>query len=237
MKAFADTESPEGGDHDIYFNRGIAASQAYVRRFGDKKPDEVPNRKAYEWLSRGLNEALEGFLESCVPGEHSLRIAAYEFYYERFLKLVKKVHDSGVKVQIIYDARQDKGPKDKNRDAVEEAGLQAPISHERTRPKSYISHNKFIVKLDSSGNPISVWTGGTNFSQGGIYGHSNVAHVVEDPAIAAQFLTYWEALKDDPESDALKDSVENISPLPQGPPPAGTTVLFSPRHTDAALTW
>ena len=52
------TESPETGDHDIYFNRGIAASQAYLRRFGDRLPEEVPNGKAFEWLSRGLNEAL-----------------------------------------------------------------------------------------------------------------------------------------------------------------------------------
>ena len=48
------TENPEGGDHDVYFNRGVAASQEYVRRFGDRKPGEVPKNKAFDWLSRGL---------------------------------------------------------------------------------------------------------------------------------------------------------------------------------------
>jgi phosphatidylserine/phosphatidylglycerophosphate/cardiolipin synthase-like enzyme len=228
-------ESPESGDHDIYFNRGIAASQAYVRRFGNKRPKDVPNRKAYEWLSRGLNEALEDYIRSSIPGRHALRIAAYEFNYEQFLELVKKVLDTGVDIRIVYDARKDK-PKIRNREAVAASGLEN-VSSERTQPKSYISHNKFIVKL-LDGKPISTWTGGTNFSEGGIYGHSNVSHVVEEEAIAAKFLDYWTELSKDPKkSKFLKDRVEMISPLPQDLPPIGTTVLFSPRKNLDALDW
>lgn len=228
------TESPESGNHDIYFNRGIAASQAYSRRFGDQAPDEVPNRKAFEWLSRGLNEALEDYLRSCVPGRHALRIAAYEFNYPEFLHLISEVSNAGVDIRIIYDARQD-NPRIANQQAVAAAGLDG-ICQERTRPKSYISHNKFIVKIED-GIPISVWTGGTNFSEGGIYGHSNVAHVVEDAAAAARFLDYWNALAQDPTSIPLKNNVEAISPLPTGDPPTGTTVIFSPRNNLEALEW
>ncbi len=228
------TECPESGNHDIYFNRGLAASQAYVRRFGDKKPDKVPNQKAFEWLSRGLNEALEDFIQSTIPGRHALRIAAYEFNYKEFLKVVKEVLDTGVDIKIVYDARKDK-PKIRNRQEVTNVGL-GNVCYERTQPKSYISHNKFIVKLQD-GKPISVWTGGTNFSKGGIYGHSNVAHIVEEESIAAKFLEYWNALSQDPKSSPLKDSVERISPLPSGSPPNGTTVLFSPRKNLDALDW
>ncbi|MCK5116460.1 MAG: hypothetical protein KAR44_07645 [Candidatus Aegiribacteria sp.] len=227
------TESPESGDHDIYFNCGLAASQAYVRRFGDRVPEDVPNRKAFEWLSRGLNEALEDFIRSSKPGQHALRIAAYEFNYDVFLKVVKEVLDKGVNIQIVYDARKD-NPKIRNQQAVAAAGL-ANVSRERTIPKSYISHNKFIIKLQD-GQPYSVWTGGTNFSEGGIYGHSNVAHVIEEQAIATKFLDYWTALWSDPKSTPLKDSVEMISPLPVSPP-VGTTVLFSPRKNLDALDW
>lgn len=228
------TESPESGTHDIYFNRGVAASQAYVRRFGDRSPDAVVNRKAFEWLSRGLNEALEDFLRSCVPGRDALRVAAYEFNYDRFLAVVREVLDTGVDIRIVYDARQD-NPKLRNILAVAEAGLDG-ISRRRTRPKSYISHNKFIVKL-RDGQPQSVWTGGTNFSEGGIYGHSNVAHVVEEPDIAGKFLEYWTVLDADPESTPLKDSVELITPLPPPQPPPGTSILFSPRKNVDALNW
>ena len=228
------TEGPLAGDVDIYFNRGVAASQAYVRRFGDKKPQDVPNRKAFAWLSRGLNEALEQYVRSCIPGRHALRIAAYEFNYPRFLDLVKEVIDTGVDIQIVYDARQDY-PRILNQQAVLAAGLDA-VSRERTQPKSYISHNKFIVKL-LDGQPLSVWTGGTNFSEGGIFGHSNVAFVVNQPAIAEKFMQYWTALSQDPASTPLKDSVESISPLPVGLPSKGATVLFSPRKNLDALDW
>ena len=185
-------------------------------------------------MSRGLNEALENFIRSSVPGHHALRIAAYEFNYKNFLDVVKEVLNTGVDIQIVYDARKD-NPKTSNRIAVAAAGL-VNVSSERTRPKSYISHNKFIVKL-LDGQPKSVWTGGTNFSKGGIYGHSNVAHVVEEETIAEKFLDYWTALSQDPKSKPLKDSVETLSPLPPGPPPDGTTVLFSPRKNLDALDW
>ena len=228
------TESPVSGAHDVYFNRGVAGSQSYVRRFGDRAPDAVANRKAFEWLSRGLNEALEAHLRSCVPGRDALRIAAYEFSYERFLAVVKEVLDAGVDVRIVYDARQDV-PKLRNIAAVAALGLDG-VSVQRTQSKSYISHNKFIVKLHD-GQPESVWTGGTNFSEGGIYGHSNVAHLVEDPAIAQAYLDYWTELALDPATAAIKARVEAISPLPPMPPPVGTTAIFSPRKNLDALNW
>ena len=222
------TEDPATGDHDIYFNGGLSGSQAYVRRFGDRASEDVPNNKAIEWLSRGLNEALEAYIRSCVPGQHALPVAAYEFNYGAFLDVIKEVSDTGVDIQVCFDARKD-NPKIKNRAAVAPAGLE-PISVERTQPKSYISHNKFIVKLDN-GQPVSVWTGGTNFSEGGIYGHSNVAHVVEDQTIAQKFLDYWTALSQDPPRKPLKDEVEAIAPLPGGQLPAGAIQPAQVRRT------
>ena len=118
------TESPASGNQDVYFNRGIAGSQVYVRRFGDKAPDKVPNDKAFEWLSRGLNEALEAYIRSCVPGTDALRIAAYEFSYDGFLDVVKEVLDTGVDIRIVYDARKDV-PKIKNLAAVQAKELDA----------------------------------------------------------------------------------------------------------------
>lgn len=65
VKVRIKTESPEGGSHDVYFNRGVAASQAYARRFGNRRPDEV-GEAAFAWLSRGLYEATIGFIESAM---------------------------------------------------------------------------------------------------------------------------------------------------------------------------
>jgi phosphatidylserine/phosphatidylglycerophosphate/cardiolipin synthase-like enzyme len=228
------TESPEGGTHDVYFNRGVAASQEYVRRFGDKKPKEVANNQAFIWLSRGLYEAMVAFVERAEPGKHALRIAAYEFRYEPFVQVLKDAIDRGVDIRIIYDARQEK-PRDANREAVRKIGL-ADACTERKTNTSALSHNKFIVKLED-GQPIAVWTGGTNFSDGGIFGHSNVAHLVEEPPVAAKYLEYWTALEADPRSRDLRPDIETMTPLPPMPPPDGTSVIFSPRLNLDALAW
>ena len=79
------TESPEGGDHDVYFNSGVAASQAYVRRFGNRAPNNVENNQAFIWLSRGLYEAMAAFMQPSEPERYTFLIAAYEFHYRPFL--------------------------------------------------------------------------------------------------------------------------------------------------------
>lgn len=228
------TESPEDGDQDVYFNRGTAASQEYVRRFGDRAPNKVPDDRAFEWLSRGLYEALTAYFTSCKPDKHSLLIAAYEFKYQPFIKLIKETIDHGVDVQIIYDAKK-AVPGDGNRELVEKYGL-TNYCTERTAYPSGISHNKFIVKL-YNGKPISVWTGGTNFSEGGIFGHSNVAHVVEDLKIAALYKEYWDGLQQDLDRNGFPPIVEAITSIPPIDLPQGTSVLFSPRGSLDALTY
>lgn len=227
------TEKPEGGDHDIYFNRGVAASQEYIRRFGDKRPEDVSNHAAFDWLSRGLYEAIQDFVKSCSPGKHALRIAAYEFTYGPLLDLISKTIATGVDIKIIYDARKSKPGKENTKQVAKYKLTQ--FAKKRKNGPSYISHNKFIVKLDNQGNAIAVLTGGTNFSDGGIFGHSNVAHVIEDPKVADKFLKYWIILNQDPDTGDIRVEDEQLSPLPALPLPKGTTVVFSPRQGLAAL--
>lgn len=228
------TEKPEAGKQDVYFNRGTSASQEYVRRFGNVAPDKVKDNKAFEWLSRGLYEAMTEFITSCKPGKQALRIAAYEFNYEPLLKVIKATIDKGVDIQIVYDAKGD-APGEKNRELVKKYKLKTCCT-ERTTYKSGIAHNKFMVKLEK-GKPSAVWTGGTNFSTGGIFGHSNVAHVMYDTSIAKLYLTYWEALQQDLEHGPLAEAVEAISSIPPKKLPKGTYALFSPRTNLDALNY
>jgi phosphatidylserine/phosphatidylglycerophosphate/cardiolipin synthase-like enzyme len=229
------TENPDALKHDVYFNRGTAASQEYMRRFGNKAPDDVvPSSAAFDWLSRGLFEAMKLFVTSCEPGKHSLRIAAYEFNYRGFLEILKTASDNGVDIQIVYDARKD-SPREENEAMIEEIGI-SNICTPRSEGKSYISHNKFMVKLENE-KPICVWTGGTNFSDGGIFGHSNVAHVIQDEELAKSYLSYWEDLVKDPTTAVVKDETEKITNIPSNPPPFGTSPIFSPRTNLDALTY
>ena len=52
--------------HDVFFNRGVASSQAYTEDFGntpiaDLEPDR--QKQALGWLSRDLDDALLRFID------------------------------------------------------------------------------------------------------------------------------------------------------------------------------
>jgi hypothetical protein len=65
------TERQGAGRHGIYFNRGVAGSQAYARRFADISPLE--SVEARRWLSRGLEEALLRFIDRAEGSDWKLR--------------------------------------------------------------------------------------------------------------------------------------------------------------------
>jgi len=146
--------------------------------------------------------------------------------------------DRGADVKIVYDDRRTgskKYPSEKNREAIAEAGIEDLVIPRAATP-SYIAHNKFVVLLED-GEPRQVWTGSTNITAGAIFGHSNVGHVVRDPAVAAKYLSYWQKLAGDPEAKALRPWVEETTPVPESVPEAGTSTLFSPRSSPQALDW
>jgi phosphatidylserine/phosphatidylglycerophosphate/cardiolipin synthase-like enzyme len=229
------TESETDATHAIFFNRGVAASQAYAQRFQNRRPDEVPNREAYRWLSRGLEEAILGFISQASGNRFGLRAAVYEFDYEPVLEAFKEVHEAGADVCIVYDGR-DEDLRSRNEAAIRNAGI-GELVKARTANKSYISHNKFIVLL-KDGQAVAVWTGSTNFTKGGIFGQSNVGHLVRDKKVAQAYLDYWIQLEKDVEAKELRIWIEDHTADPQGPPKPNTIVtLFSPRKTLNVLQW
>jgi len=236
------TESDKGSNNSVHFNRGNAASQEYARRFGNLRPDENNlDDPKWAWLSRGLYEAMTVFVETAVAGD-KLRICAYEFHYQPFLKVLKAAVDRGVDLKVIYDAKNKPNkitgivfPRDANRAAVLNAGITSKCI-ERAEYKSAISHNKFIVRYNG-GIPVAVWTGGTNFSDGGIFGQSNVGEVVENEQVAGKYGAYWEMLAKDPTGKKLRPFVDKLTPTPSGLPDKGTSVVFSPRGSLDLLDW
>jgi hypothetical protein len=74
--------------HEVYFNRGVAGSQAYAREFGNRRPDEMgeeERKKVLKWLSKGLKEALLNFIALAKDNTYQLRCCFYEFEYEEVL--------------------------------------------------------------------------------------------------------------------------------------------------------
>jgi len=228
------TEAETGSKHSVWFNRGIAGSQAYAREFGNAKPDSVGD-KAIRWLSRGLQEALIAFIGRAKDTTYQLRGAYYEFNYAPVLDAFEAAQNACHDVKLIVDMREkSNGPKTSNGKAISTHKL-GGIVIERTATRSAIAHNKFLVLL-KSGKPIAVFTGSTNLSASGVLGHSNVGHMVADAGVAAKYLDYWNALASDPTNEELKPIVEALSPITASAVAPRTQCIFSPRASVAALS-
>ncbi|HEX3579062.1 MAG TPA: phospholipase D-like domain-containing protein [Thermoanaerobaculia bacterium] len=233
------TEDPTQQATAVFFNRAAAASQAYIRKFGDKDPTDLPaplNTQALAWLSRGLEEALLAFQSQALDKSFGLHCAVYEFQKENLLDGLKSALDRGVDVQVVYHFRHKNSPADKtwkkNEAAAIKAGL-AAVSTKRTQNAGVIMHNKFMVLL-KDGKPIAVWTGSTNWTEGGIYGQLNVGHAVYDPEVAGIYEGYFQLLKKDLPDAAMKAGVRGLGAVPAAAA-AGVVPILSPQSDRAML--
>lgn len=231
------TEAEAGGPHSVFFNRGAVASQEYARRFENKAPDEMEGKQkeaAYRWLSRGLLEAFVKFVSRAKGPIHGLYGAVYEFQWPEALKAVKDAADTGADVRVIYDAIPSAtGPVKKNEAAIAAAKIKG-LCIPRTLGK--IMHNKFLV-LTKNDKPVAVWTGSTNLTENGIFGHANCAHIVENAEVAAAYLEYWKELKKNPNSAEEKIWVGRNNPNPPDPWEEALQPVFSPRKGLKVLEW
>src|SRR6266481_2627018 len=207
------TETEHGRTHHVHFNRGAAASQEYTRRFGDKRPEQV-GPAAFEWLSRGAAESIADFIGRAVGSGWGLRVGAYEFTDEQVLTALGAARDRGADVQVLYHAENDT-QKISNEKAIQKFGLEN-ICQPRNAQGLTLSHNKTIV-LTKAGAAQAVLTGSTNFSVGGIYGHSNVVHVCERDDVAGQYLWLWNELKKNTPKSSDVSVLVGKTPLPVGP--------------------
>lgn len=245
----AQTGNAAGSLHEVHFNRGAIPSQAFADRFGNVGPteDEVndPGNAKVQWLSRGLLEAMLGFIAEARGPRYEVRVAAYEFVYRPVLEALAAAAGRGATVRICFDAgdrRQDGSIVPSHTSAanfaeIARAGLDgAPTVslHPRTR-YSAIPHNKFMV-LHEEGRPIAVWTGSTNFTASGFLGQSNVAHLIRDPALGAQYDAYWEMIATDPGTTAFKSFNTKQFPDAAKLVPDQIQPIFSPRKA-GMLDW
>lgn len=223
------TEPVDQGKHAIFFNRGAIASQEYARRFRDAKPSDV-GPAAYDWLSRGLLEGLERFIAQAGAGDE-LHGAFFEFKNTRVYEALKAAKQRGAAIKILYDGDSQ---REANEQQLADSGIKS-LTKARTRSGNY-AHNKFLI-WRHGGVSREVWTGSTNLSENGIFGHSNNAHIVRDVDIAEQYERYWQVLLKDQTKKPTATAVEAISSAPPNPWTEETAAVFSPRRSLNALDW
>ena len=226
-----ETEPLGGAKHDVHFNRGAIASQAFAKRFPGMTLDEA-GPPAYAWLARDLLPALLGFIAKAKDNTYSLHAAIYELKWPEVLAAFKTAKSTGADVKIIYHGKDDQTG---NANDAEIANAQIK-SICIARANAKLMHNKFIV-LSKNGKPVSVWTGSTNISRNALHGQLNVGHAIHDAALAKRFLDYWTELKADPVAKDLKDWAEADNALPPPDESDALTPIFSPHRGRSVFDW
>ncbi|WP_454734916.1 phospholipase D-like domain-containing protein [Cupriavidus necator] len=232
-----ETEPLTGGKHDVHFNRGAIASQAFVKRFPGQTLDQA-GAPAYAWLGRDLVPALLGFIAQAADDSYSLHAAIFELHlpddgepWADVLAAFRAARQQGAEVNLIYHGDDDTGAA--NEQAIAKARIK---SFSKARRNAKLMHNKFIV-LSRNGKPVSVWTGSTNISRNALYGQLNFGHVIRDGALASRYLDYWHALHADPDAEELKAWAEAENALPPVNGADAITPIFSPHRGRGVFDW
>ena len=229
------TEPLLAGEHSVFFNFGVTGSQAYAKAFEKKKIDTLPKaqkEKAFAILGRELyTEGLLKFVEQAKGPKFRLLCAFYELDYPPFLDALKAAKARGVQVEIVYSGKPDQ--KVSNEREIKKAGLM-DVAIKRDYQVAQ-PHNKFMLLIDN-GKPTQVWTGSTNITIRGIFGHSNTGHWINNKQIAQQYFDYWSMLSLNPAKATFKDKTLLIQDdVDASKLTKGTKVIFSPRKTAAML--
>lgn len=226
----------------VIFNRAVAASQAFQRKFPDLDALISANKKLSieawpdaprQWLENGLLGRLLGFIERAVDDQWALDIAIYEYELQVIVDAVNAAFARGVKVRVLYHAQPDDDDT-----AINEASLEKiPAANKRGRITHNIFHNKFMVlsRVDAAGQlqPEAVLCGSTNFTPNGVYRQANVVHVLDDASVSASYLRTFEQVWATPaDVGATRQWITQHNPMdPQQPLFAG----FSPRSGQGDL--
>ncbi|SEN98820.1 phospholipase D-like domain-containing protein [Pseudomonas sp. NFACC39-1] len=236
------SDDGQPSNQGVIFNRAVAASQAFQRKFPeldalidanknlsiDDWPD-APRR----WLENGLLGRLTGFIDRALNASWALDVAIYEYELPVIVASVNAAFARGARVRVLYHAEPGDDGTLRN-----EASLAAlPAANKRGRVTHNIFHDKFIVlsKVDDTGSlhPEAVLCGSTNFTANGVYRQANVIHVLDDPRVSDSYRQVFEQIWAAPEDvGATRQWINRNNPMaPEEPLFTG----FSPRTGEGDL--
>lgn len=236
------TDDGKPKDQHVNFNRAVAASQAFGRKFPDldnqlgidkSLPIEEWPSEAREWLENGLLESIVNFVSQAADEKWALDVAIYEYELQAIIEAVNAAFKRKVNLRLLYHSK-----KDDEQTALNESNLtQIPAVNKKPRVTHKIFHDKFIVlsKMDAAGKrvPQAVLCGSTNFTENGVYRQANVVHVSETPAVAETYETIFNLLWDHPEDVGFaRDWITQNNVIPDGQP---LFAGFSPRSRQTDL--
>ena len=196
------------GEDAIIFNRAVASSQAFSRKFPDLDEDIKQARaagtlgdkslpqKALTWLSRGLVRKMEKFLEEAEDSSWAIDLAIYEYHLPRLHEAIVEAGQRGVKIRVLYHAKNGDKAAEENEHLLHDPDI--PGVELFPRKTTAIMHNKFVVlsRIDAGDirTPVGVLAGSTNWTENGVYRQANVVHISRAASILERYSAMFETL-------------------------------------------
>ena len=243
LEVEVETDNGQPENHRVIFNRAVAASQAFQRKFPEldellsknkNLPIEKWPDKPREWLQHGLLDQILSFIGRAKNDKWALDIAIYEYELKAIVDTVNAAYGRKVDVRVLYHSKKN----DEQTEANEASLKKIKAACKRARVTSKIFHDKFIVlsKVNAAGKrtPQAVLCGSTNFTENGVYRQANVVHVVDETAIADSYLKLFEEIWKAPEDvGATRKWISKNNPMVAD---AKLFAGFSPRSGGGDLT-
>jgi len=194
--------SPNRGVISSYFNRGILATQATAHALTDGKggaPSQSvllqrivqPNDPLRKSLAGDLITAVKCLIDRARQQGGACYCALYELTDP---ELKQELIGSPFIHLVLSDAGDGDAENLPARTALHESHVDIA---DRIMPKGHIGHNKFVVYTDAAGKPAAVLLGSTNWTANGLCAQTNNSLVIESPALASEYMNYWQGLRAD----------------------------------------
>lgn len=205
------TLTPTAGDTSVYFNRGLVMSQFMARALkGDYSVKALKKFKANlqdheDSLRKFLGGDLLSKLLSLLAAAKSDGLHVWAALYELSdPELIDALSSLRSRAHLILANGSDKSG---DGNAAADKALSGVIDlHRRMLKSKGLGHNKFVVFTNAKREPLSVWTGSTNWAETGLCTQVNNGILIEDEALATDYLAQWDRIKDagDDFTDQLK---------------------------------
>lgn len=199
-----------------FFNRGFVMSQFMARYLAERNLtlrqfketiSDKGDKTIRHFLSGDLRTTPLGELKAALDSGGKIYAALFELSDDELIDALcaLKSRANVVLSNGSVQARKGEPAKDARRRDENEAARKRLMAKDvkvtvekvhRFISPGALGHNKFMVRTDADGSPLTAWTGSTNWAPTGLCTQVNNGLLVEDPDVARVYLDQWHALKD-----------------------------------------
>lgn len=234
-----------------FFNRGFVISQFMSLYLAEKKltpkqfKDNIQTQDEQTiraFLSGALRTALLDQLRTAADGDDEIYAALYELSDD---ELVDALTSLGARAHLVLangsiTAAAGEGTaaaRQRDENSAARAKLLAAgvdvAEHDRFVAPGPLAHNKFLVRTDHHGTPLTAWTGSTNWTPTGLCTQLNNGLLIADPPTGQVYLDQWHRLRD--AASTFPPELVNANSTGHPVPAAASTVWFSRTHQQVDL--